>query len=109
MLGSNHTISTKRRSSDADAKESYPSTYIVESVDAYIEKTDAGQIGAFGVDSALEVFTLIVDDVIDLRVGDLVIDENSVRYIVTGVNDFDGNLDVRNHTEAIIKREHVGD
>lgn len=105
MIGFNNLVSTKRRTT-TDGKDTYPSTFILQNIAVYLEQASAEKAAMLGDIPAHYLFTMITDGVVDIRVADLVIDQDANRYKVSGVNRLTGNLDVPNHLEVSLKIQY---
>lgn len=102
MIGFNNKISTKRRTT-TNGKSTYPSTYTLTNVAVYLEQSAPEVVAMLGDIPAHYAFTMITDGVVDIRIGDLVIDQEANEYKVLGVNRLTGNMDTPNHIEVSMK------
>jgi len=103
MNGYNKTVTITRLAS-VNGKKSY-STTVYSGLACYIERASIETVNALGGVEGYKVFTCIFDEVIDLKSIDKVVDQNSIEYKVYSVEDFDDNIDVPSHTEAVLRRK----
>jgi len=105
MMGQNNIISTKRRTT-TNGKETYPDAYTIQGEGVYIEQASAEIASSYADIPAYYIYTLITDSILDIKVADLVIDQNGENYSVASVNRLMGNTDVPNHMEVVLKMKY---
>ena len=106
MIGANNVISTKRLV-EASNKESYPAGNKLENIDCYIEYVQPEIATMYDDRYTFNMFRLLIDDAVDLAIGDEVTDQNAVTYTVKGVQKYEGNTDTGDTTEAIMVKKYA--
>lgn len=101
MLGSNNSVTTKRRS-EVNGKNIYPSTNHLDGVECYIERASAEITSMFGDIPAFNQYLMICEEVVDIKVGDLVTDQQGRSFKVFANPHYDDNVDTPNHTEVLM-------
>lgn len=101
MLGANSIISTQRLV-ETDGKEAF-SEDVLTDVECYIEQTNAEKAVFWGDHNVFFIYTMYIDGLPDIRVGDRVTDEDDNVYTVKGVQKFKGG-DVPSHCEVVINK-----
>lgn len=106
IFGHNNVINTKRLEKTGN-KEEYPSTFILENVDCYLEPISLDVQTIIDDQAAYNAFKCYFDDEQDIRIGDLVIDENSIEYTVKGVSPFLNNREFTSpYVEALLVKKY---
>lgn len=101
MIGGNNIISTKRLST-VSGKSTY-SAYL-SSVECYLEPASQEIIAQLNGIHGYKAWVLISNEIIDLEEGDHVTDQDSNEYTVYSVSHFKDNIEIDNHTEAILRK-----
>ena len=105
MIGTNAVISTYRFV-EASSKETY-NTPNLTGVDCYIERAQPDLAQFWDGSGVYEVYTLITCDVVDIKESDRVVDQDGNTYTVKGIQQFQNNTDIENHTEIVMMKTHV--
>ena len=92
MNGSNATINTFRLESTGD-KETYPGTPYLIGIDCYIERVDPNVAQMMDERNAFFTYKVFIDEIVDIKVSDKIVDQNGKVYIVHGISEFPNNLD----------------
>jgi len=104
MIGPNTTVKTQRRADTETDKSSFPVTYILEDIPAYIEPASAELIAMSDIDNALSVFNMLCD-LVDIIRNDKIIDSDGNEYLVEGVRPISDPID--SHMELLITKANV--
>ena len=105
MIGENNVISTYRLETTS-SKDTYSSTANLSSLGCYLEPVSPEIAVIYGDENAYTTYKCYIDEPQDIKVSDKVIDQNGDEFIVQGVQIFQGNTDVPNHTEIIIVKRY---
>jgi len=101
----NNKISVKRLITTG-SKEAYASIYTYENIDCYIEKQDPKVAIMYGDENAFNTFLCVINQILDIRKSDLIIDQNSNQYRVSGFQKFD-NPEIESHIELIMQQKNA--
>ena len=104
IVGANNIVSTYRLET-ASSKDEYSATANLSGLCGYLEPVSPEIAVIYGNENAYTTYKCYIDGVHDIIVSDKVIDENADEYIVQGVQIFQGNTDVPNHTEITIVKK----
>lgn len=99
ILGANNKITTYRLVT-ASNKDTYDSSATLTDVAVYIEQVDPNIAVILDDQHAFETYKAYIDGDQDIIISDKVVDQDSVEYIVSGVQRFVDNSDVDNHIEV---------
>lgn len=101
MIGANNIISVKRMAKDAEKKEAFDSTFVLQNEPAYIEPIDAQVATILDGLNAFFMFKIYCEGKLDIRIGDKITDQQSREYIVKGVEPYSNNGDTGDMTQMI--------
>jgi hypothetical protein len=104
VIGSNNIISTKRLVTAA-GKKTFPVGFLLTNIPVYLEQLDPQTAAMLNDIPAFNQFRAIAYEVLDVIDGDKVIDAQAKEYIVSGVQHYENNPEVDNHTEIILLRK----
>ena len=99
MIGENNAISVKRLALDGESKEAYDSSFVFENEPCYIEPLDPTVATILDGQNAFTTFKIYLEGTLDVKIGDKCIDQQSVEYIVRGLQKYSNNPDTGDMTE----------
>ena len=105
MLGANSTFSTYRLET-SNGKKTFGVSAHLSSVSGYIEKARLETQMMLDGQASLNIFNLFTDEILDIIVGDKVVDSSENVYIVKAVQSFSGNEDADSHMECILAQKY---
>ena len=105
QLAPNDKLTVKRLVSDVDGHKTCTNT-VYENLSCYTEPIqDEFALGGFDQNSVYPKKAYDFGGVYDIRIGDIVIDQKGVTFMVKGVRIFEDNLYVFNDIELLIAKE----
>lgn len=99
MIGANASIDVYKLT-DSGGKETYGSASTT-GVDCYIERVQPELATFWDGGGDYEVYKIITDEVINVVESDKLVDTNGNTYTVKGIQQYENNLDIDNHTEIV--------
>lgn len=105
IVGANSTIDVKRLET-ASNQESYTSTYHLQNIDCYIQPVDLKTAIILDEINAFHLYSCIIEGVVDIVIGDKIIDQDSNEYIVSGVKQYQNNIDTGDQTEIQMVKKY---
>lgn len=100
MIGSNNTISTKRLAT-VNGKSTYSNN--LSNVACYLEPASGDVAQQARSVHGFILYNLICEGVVDLAMNDRVFDSDGNEYSVYIIQQFQDNIEIDNHTEALLK------
>lgn len=101
MMGANNTISVKRFATDAERKQSFGGTFVLQNEPAYIEPIQAQIATILDDQNAYYMFKIYCEGKLDIRVADKITDAQGREYFVKGIEPYSNNQDTGDMTQMV--------